>query len=340
MPVFMIGTQRSGSNLLRLMLNQLPDIASPHPPHIMERLGPLEADYGDLGDDANWQQLREDVCGLVETNPVAWEGVSLDRADVDARCRERSLVALFGAVYEILAETWGKHDWMCKSLANVHYLPQIEAYFGDSAKYLYLYREGRDVALSFRKALIGDKTFYHLGKVWHQEQQLALACRERVKPEQFFMISYEQLTSDPEPQLRALCDFLGAEYTPAMLDFHQSAEAGRTAVAALWSNVTRPVDAGNTGKYLREASEEDIRTYEWVAGETLDTLGYPRHFSVLGEGHDFSADELATFDAENARLKRLAREGADPKDLELRRPQEQHLTAIRERLFSNKSNAA
>ena len=53
-----------------------------------------------------------------------------------------------------------------------------------------------------------------------------------------------------------------------------------------------------------------------------------------------SIQPLATFDAENARLKRLAREGADPKDLELRRPQEQHLTAIRERLFSNKSNAA
>ena len=53
MPVMMIGTQRSGSNLLRLMLNQLPDIASPHPPHILERLGPLEADYGDLSDDTH-----------------------------------------------------------------------------------------------------------------------------------------------------------------------------------------------------------------------------------------------------------------------------------------------
>ena len=28
MAIFMIGTQRSGSNLLRLMLNQLPDVAA------------------------------------------------------------------------------------------------------------------------------------------------------------------------------------------------------------------------------------------------------------------------------------------------------------------------
>ncbi len=34
-PIFMIGIQRSGSNLLRLMLNQLPEIAAPHPPHVL-----------------------------------------------------------------------------------------------------------------------------------------------------------------------------------------------------------------------------------------------------------------------------------------------------------------
>ena len=52
-PVFMIGTQRSGSNLLRLMINQLDQIASPHPPHIMERMHPLLDCYGDLNVDEN-----------------------------------------------------------------------------------------------------------------------------------------------------------------------------------------------------------------------------------------------------------------------------------------------
>ena len=55
-PVFMIGTQRSGSNLLRLMLNQLSDIASPHPPHILERMFPLMDHYGDLDKDENYKK--------------------------------------------------------------------------------------------------------------------------------------------------------------------------------------------------------------------------------------------------------------------------------------------
>ena len=36
-----IGTQRSGSNLLRLMLNQLEGIYAPHPPHILKTFYPL-----------------------------------------------------------------------------------------------------------------------------------------------------------------------------------------------------------------------------------------------------------------------------------------------------------
>ena len=115
MPVFMIGMQRSGSNLLRLMLNQLPGIAAPHPPHILERLGPFESSYGDLHKGSNFEQLVSDVCRLVETNPVKWESVDLDPKAIMDSCRERSLVAVYGAVHDCLARAWGGTDWLCKS---------------------------------------------------------------------------------------------------------------------------------------------------------------------------------------------------------------------------------
>ena len=94
MAIFMIGIQRSGSNLLRLMLNELPEIAAPHPPHILQRMMPLVPRYGDLRVDRAFALLVDDVCRLVETNPVPWEGVKLDRKDVAARCRARNLVAI------------------------------------------------------------------------------------------------------------------------------------------------------------------------------------------------------------------------------------------------------
>ncbi len=89
----MIGTQRSGSNLLRLMINQLSQITAPHPPHILEKLAPLLPVYGSLENDISFKQLIEDVCQLVEKNPVAWDGIDLNRDDIYSRCNERSLLA-------------------------------------------------------------------------------------------------------------------------------------------------------------------------------------------------------------------------------------------------------
>ncbi|ELS03694.1 hypothetical protein Xen7305DRAFT_00034180, partial [Xenococcus sp. PCC 7305] len=96
----MIGTQRSGSNLLRLMINQIDGLAAPHPPHILKRLMPLVGNYGDLQNKANFRVLVDDVCRLVELNPVVWEGVILDREDVFNRCQDNSLVAVFSSVYD------------------------------------------------------------------------------------------------------------------------------------------------------------------------------------------------------------------------------------------------
>ena len=173
MSILMIGTQRSGSNLMRLMLNQIPTIEAPHPPHILQRLMPLLPAYVDLSDASTFKQLVDDVCRLVELNPVPWEGVVLDREDIAGRCTQNSLVAVFSAVYDVLAETRGAETWCCKSLANVHYVAEIDEYL-PKAKYLYLYRDGRDVACSFKKAVVGQKHFYHIAQTWAKAQRCCI----------------------------------------------------------------------------------------------------------------------------------------------------------------------
>lgn len=338
MPIFMIGTQRSGSNLLRLMLNQLPDISAPHPPHILQRMMPLEKGYGDLSKDANFNQMVDDVCKLVELNPVPWEGVKLDRKDVAARCRTRSVVAAFGAVYDIGAEHNGAKTWCCKSLANINYLDEIEAYYGDQARYIYLYRDGRDVALSFRKAVVGEKHNYHIGNEWGATQRIALKSRKTIDPKRFYNLSYESLTSTPEKAMRGLCDFLGATYNDSMLEFHESDEAKRAASSSeLWGNVTKPVMADNTNKFLREMTEDDIRVFELVAGDVLDGLGYKRFHTKVGETINFSADEIKHFDAENQRIKKEVLSKVDPEDMKRRDVQAALIKEIKDRHQSAKA---
>jgi hypothetical protein len=318
MGFLMIGTQRSGSNLLRLMLNQISEIAAPHPPHILQRLMPLLPNYGNLEPIESFQVLVDDVCRLVELNPVPWEGVNLDREEVAHRCREHSLVGIFCAVYDILAETWGAKQWCCKSLANVQYLPQIDAYLPD-AKYIYLYRDGRDVALSFQKAVVGEKHIFNIAQNWAKAQRLAIQMRDRSSPEQFHSISYENLTEAPETTLQGLCAFLQVEYTPAMLDFHSSSEASNAAASsALWGNVTKPVMKNNTKKFLTSATDEEITIFELVAGDVLDALGYERVKIARGQAIEFTTTAIDKFNEINQSLKTAVMQQIDPEDLKRR----------------------
>ena len=280
MKIFMIGTQRSGSNLFRLMLNQLPEIAAPHPPHILTRMMPLVESYGDLENPETFALLVDDACRLVEANPVEWEGVELDRADIARRCDRHDLYAVMAAIYDTLRDKWGKTSWCCKSLGNVKYADQLADRFPD-AKFIYLYRDGRDVALSFTKAVEGEKHYYNIAKDWDAGQQQAIRLRERVGDDRVISISYEDLTGDEQGTMRRVCTFLGVPYSADTTEFYKTDEAKRAADASnLWENVTKPVMKDNTRKFLKATSPEDLAIFESVAGRSLRR---PRLRSGCGE---------------------------------------------------------
>jgi len=168
-----IGTQRSGSNLLRVMLNQQPEIVAPHPPHILQNFLPIIDKYGDLKIDDNFKQLIEDICKFVELNPVPWTGVDLIRADIFTGSKKRSVYEIFKLIYEAYAKSQNGSIWCCKSMVNINYVDELEKRKFDPF-YIYLFRDGRDVALSFKKAIVGEKHIYQLAKKWKNVQEISL----------------------------------------------------------------------------------------------------------------------------------------------------------------------
>ncbi len=330
--LFMVGEQRSGSNLLRIMLGQADEIAAPHPPHILQRIMPLLPLYGDLEDKDAFALLVDDVCRLIEKNPVAWEPIhTFDRDDVMSRCKVPSLVAVFGAVMDIYASANGKSKWLCKSMTYIKYANAFNAYF-DNPKYIYLYRDARDVTLSFTKAVVGDKHPYMIAQKWAELQRLCIAEQER-SPKQVFGVCYEELTADPESVLRRLCQFLGIAYKDAMLNGHTSSEANRTAKSSsLWGNLTKPVMRHNSQKFLKGLSEEAIRIVESVAGDCLDALGYDRVHVARGQEQQFSEVEIKRFQSTNQHLIQQCEEVMDPEDIARRQRQQQVLDRIKSRV--------
>jgi len=326
-----IGTQRSGSNLLRLMLHQLPEVVAPHPPHILRNFKPLLPIYGNLNIAANFNTLIDDVIQLVERNPVPWKHVRLKRDEISIDCKEPTLEELFRVIYNHKAATFKAAFWCCKSTFNLNYISDLEK-SGLKPFYIYLYRDGRDVALSFQHAIVGDKHIYHLAQKWRVEQKRALDLCGRMGDERIIKISYEQLIQHPSKTLRGICSRIGIPFDEGVLDFYNSEESKITARSGdMWKNVAKPVIKDNYGMFRKGMSQEDLVIFEAIAGEYLEKLGYQRFAS--NTEIDLSPDRIKEFDRLNEQLKVSYIKKAGKKEKQKRYAQKKLLQEIKLRPF-------
>lgn len=324
-----IGTQRSGSNLLRVMLEQHPAIAAPHPPHLLHIFMPLLPLYEQLNEQ-NYKLLLSDMVDYVDANPVPWEGVVFDKDEMFAQSRQRHIFEVFRLIYEAVAKSKHAQYWCCKSMQNLFYSQAMEQY-GLNLKYIFLYRDGRDVALSFKKAIVGDKHVYHLARQWKQEQDICLDLYKQYGAEKVFLLNYERLVAEPESCVQSLCAFLNIDYRNEMMQFYQSSSSKNAAAAGdMWKNLEKPVMQDNTNKYLKELTEEEIEIYELIAGDTLQALGYTLS-SKLQHPELVGAEAIARYDAENKERKKQFMETAPKNDIEKRQAQLDILHTIKTR---------
>lgn len=302
-PIQIIGTQRSGSNLLRLILNQSPLISAHHPPHILTVFYPILHKYGNLKNQENFLRLIDDVCRLVETNPVKWT-IELNRTTIFERCKNRSLIEIFKVVYEGMAEQDGAKYWCCKSMANVNFYEAIEAN-GMKPYYIHLIRDGRDVAASFKNTLVGEKHIYHLATNWRNNYLKAKELFQRVESKRCLTITYETLITEPNKVLWQINAFLGLHLDESALEYFNSDESKKTAAAGyMWSNLTMPIIPNNSRKYLETLTADEIEIFERVAGDILKEIGYQLHTNSSMNG--FTREDIKIFDNLNLKLKKEA----------------------------------
>jgi hypothetical protein len=271
-PLYIIGTERSGSNLLRVILNAHPDIDVPHPPHILKYFHALEPGYGDLNQTRPRRALVRDVLRLLAVHIYPWS-VDIDAQQVIDTARPANLLGIFAAIYDQHRAQTGKRRWGCKSTFMVHHIAAA-LQRDPGAKFIWLVRDPRDVALSSRASVFSPFHPLFTAELWDTQQREALAALVD-HPEAILRVHYEDLIGDLEPTLRRVTDFLGEELHPDMLAHHRSAAAKKGAgLSESWKNTGAPVVRTNAGKYRTGLSSRHISLVEMAAGETMTTLGY------------------------------------------------------------------
>ncbi|MBI2943869.1 MAG: sulfotransferase [Candidatus Wallbacteria bacterium] len=271
-PVFIIGTERSGSNLLRLMLDAHSSFAIPHPPHFMRYLAPLAASYGDLSDSENRRRLTTDALLLLRAHIHPWEHpIDLETVVAEA---SPSVFGVVAAIQEQYREQAGARRWGCKSTFTVHYVDDVVAEYPD-ARFLWLVRDPRDVAASAKRAVFCRFHPLLTARLWVEEQERAAAALERYGAAQVHLLRYEELVAAPRHRLEQVCAFLGEPFEEAMLQHHVTPAAHRLArLSESWANADRPVNEESVGRHTRALTDRERRLVEQTAGPMMQRLGY------------------------------------------------------------------
>jgi hypothetical protein len=269
-PIFLVSSPRSGSTLLRLILDAHPNIAIPPPGYIFHFLYPYLYSYGDLNNEDNFRELVED---FLEIPTIKQWPIEYTIDDVMANVTERNYRGIYEYVHVKYMTAQDKPRWGNKSPRNGFWLDEIKALFPD-VKIVHLVRDGRDVALDLAEADFQPHSVYCGALRWDECIQVAEDSSQRLGPESFLEVHYEALCADPEKTLKQICNFIGEDFSPDMLCHHETEAAKTWGKNPVHAKIMRPISTDFVGMYKTRLSETDNAAIEAVIGETLKRKGY------------------------------------------------------------------
>jgi hypothetical protein len=278
---FVCGVTRSGTTLLRLMLDSHPELAIPGETHWVPKL---------IKAFERSKKTHEDTVNLI-VDHKRWGDFHLDAAELRERIYALDPVTAADAIrafYMLYAEREGKARYGDKTPGYVKEMRRIQRVLPE-ARFIHIIRDGRDVSLSHLRMNWGPETYAESARLWRNRIRKA----HRVAPSihHYREVHFEELVSDTEGVLRRVCDFVELDFDPVMLDYHERAEGRlaekarelprknrppQPAEARLESHrlAKEPPRSDRIGMWRERMTAEEVAEYEAVAGDMLVELGY------------------------------------------------------------------
>jgi hypothetical protein len=275
-PFFIVGSGRSGSTLLRMMLASHSRLTIPPETwYLIPLLQPISVDRPVTADEV------ESAVSIVARH-YRWPDMKLDAQDFRheaARLPEPHLRDLVEVVYRSHVQAEGKARWGDKTPVYIEILPQLATMYPNS-RFIHLIRDGRDVAKSFQATDWIGRWLHDNAREWIR----ALECRRRWVCSDFrdriLQVRYEDLVLETESALRKICGFIGEEFEPQMLSWQLEVDEQ---VPARERDVNAKLKlksgAESVARWKREMSAREMFVSEAFMGSDLTRLGYERRYT-------------------------------------------------------------
>jgi Sulfotransferase family len=285
MPVI-VGSPRSGTTLLRLMLDSHPELAIP-PETSFLTLGLKLRGRGD--------KLREKFFRMIVNYPEpapSWPDFEVPEEDFRAALMEVSPFNVpegYRAFYRLYAARFGKSRWGDKTPLYCLHLDTVRRTLPE-ARFIHVIRDGRDAALSLRRMWFSPGREIETQAAYWRKCVLA-ARRAGLKRPDYLEVRYEDLILNARETLERICAHVSLDYDDAMLSYYTRAPArlrehkgrSRPDGTTLFTQeqrlrqqerTTEPPDPACVFAWKRTMSADERRRFQRVAGGLLEDLGY------------------------------------------------------------------
>lgn len=271
-PIFLICSERAGSNLIRTIMNTHSHIYAPMPLHLIRIIWKNIFQYGDLNSDKNWETLIKHTTLIIQ-NQVGKLDIEITVEELLNNISQRTFQNIFEYIYAKGLKKHGKKRLFLKENQCYKFLYFLIHYFPD-AKFVFQVRDPRDVVLSMKKSPLHGGIIDAIN-VWRNDQSASLEAFYTLTSQKIFVQRYEDLLENSEDVLKHLCSFLEIPFEDQMLEFYQTPQSKQSASLSIaWGNLQKPLLKDNYGKFKDGLITVEILLIEHQLRDLMQQFGY------------------------------------------------------------------
>jgi hypothetical protein len=275
-PIFIVGSGRCGSTLLRMMLASHSRLSIPPETRFLVPLAKHFSIDRSLTEDEIARVLS------IITGYDTWPDMKLDAQEFRRRVSKLTkprVGDIAGMVYRSYMEAEGKPRWGDKSPIYITIVPELARMFPTS-RFIHVVRDGRDVAKSFQATPWRGRRLHDSAERWIQ----ALKCQRRWDRAEvcnrILLIHYEDLVLNTESMLRAICRFVGEEFESNMLSWERKVDEQVPERSRIHhTKLKLRIGAEGVSRWKRELSPREIFVCEALMSSLLARHGYERCYT-------------------------------------------------------------
>ncbi len=248
-PIFIVGTMRSGTTLLRLVLDSHERLAIANESGFMRAVAATKV-IPDQHDGDGWYRRF---------------GVS--DAEMNARLR-----AFYDDLFSSYARAQGKARWGDKTPFHITHIRLINEVFPDAAIVAIVRHPGAVVASQLRRG----RDFSTALRSWRaQNLGMLRAAGHRPVRSRIVVLRYEDLVTEPEGTLRELLSFLEEEWSPTLLSHHEvHRDRGAPRVAEGGTRTREAIDPDRRARWIAELDAAQRGQLATATAGLREVFGY------------------------------------------------------------------